>query len=82
MTKNQEPLTLEQLKQRIGKPVYIIYDNDDSGDWYILKSITDEYADRYIRLNDHMGLPLSTFLNGTNKFYDYEPNKELIEEVL
>ena len=82
MTKNQEPLTLEQLKQRIGKPVYIVYDNDDFGDWYILRSITDEYANRYIRLNDHTGVPLSTVVSGTNKFYDHEPNKELLEEVL
>lgn len=74
MTEKQEPLTLEQLKQRIGKPVYIIYEDDISGSWYILKSITDEYANRYIRLNDYIGIPLSSVISGTNKFYDYEPN--------
>lgn len=67
-----QPLTLEQLKERVEKPVYIVYCEDTSGNWYILKSITDKYADRYIRLNDDIGIPLSTMINGTNKFYDYE----------
>lgn len=72
---NPKPLTLEELRVRIGKPIYVVYINDTEGEWYILKSITDEYADRYIRLNDYTGIPLSTVINGTNKCYDYEAQR-------
>lgn len=71
-----KPLTVEQLRNMDGKPVYIKDIEEDDGKWYIVKSLSDEYADRWLRVNDSTGIALGRIEKGITCCYDREPKGE------
>jgi len=50
---NPQPLTLEELKERAGKPVYIVSVRYGHGEWYVLGTpATDDYGNIETTDND------------------------------
>ena len=62
--KNKKSLTLEQIRSKVGKPLYIINThkckdkNDFKGEWYIIRE--SEYCN-YIKIDDNKYISYGMF---------------------
>ncbi|GEM_PF-5384884 len=71
---NPKPLTLEQLKERIGKPVFVVGANPKKREWGIVHNGNDELGGRItLRLDFHSLITLP--VNAKVRFYDHEPKE-------
>jgi len=75
------PLTLEQLKQRVGKPVYgyhtkqwyIIFNTEDCSD----ENIGEQESGSFVKITMTDGEDFDFFVNSSDEdFYDHEPKGE------
>lgn len=66
-----EPLTLEELREMNGEPVYVIWGNEDKGEWYIVL-LEEERLD-----NPWQFVRFESVENGFCKAYRRPPGKEV-----
>jgi predicted esterase YcpF (UPF0227 family) len=64
MRENPKPLSLDELKERVGKPVYM------HGKWHIVKAVISHFRD--YRIEDESG---ALYRFGTTNFYANEPKE-------
>ena len=78
LTPPNEPLTLEQLRQMDGEPVYIVFSPDISGEkpqFWVLVSV-DEWNDIYLANKEGWAFNYEEFLEDVEAIYRRPPEGE------
>jgi hypothetical protein len=69
---NPQPLTLDEFRERDGKPVWMVYNSDGDGMWRVFRGIDTAFSEAFVKFDDGSSIEVSQY-NKTWIAYDYPP---------